>query len=443
MAGAGVAGLAAAWRLSRAGVAVTLLESAARAGGRAACVDAHRVLPTDASLHELVEASGSAPALLPLRYLARAHATEGGWVGADRPGWSGVAKLPGVGPLAALRLARLPRLLRRWRDLLDPARPERAAPLDDRSLADFGRLYFGTGAVAGWMEPLLAETAPVQEEKASRAHFLLRHTREAWSLPGSFRAPAGRMAEALASRLGARYETALEAAEPLPSQRLALRLRSADGEEVREADALVLAVPADEALRIASPLLVAAERRVLGAVHYACSITWVAELPRTPVGVATRVRVPRALGSPIASVTLEPRLGPDGTARGARATLVTRDPWAREHRDASDDAIAKELAAHLARWTHAGTEEPRSPSVQRHPRAWPDFAVGRYRALARLRRVLADRRAAGRRLYLAGDWTAGPTLEDAAWSGVRAASDLLRDLGASRSSGTTASRPAP
>ena len=39
----------------------------------------------------------------------------------------------------------------------------------------------------------------------------------------------------------------------------------------------------------------------------------------------------------------------------------------------------------------------------------------------------ADRRSLGRRLYFAGDWLAGPTAEDAAASGLRAADELLGD----------------
>jgi predicted NAD/FAD-dependent oxidoreductase len=61
--------------------------------------------------------------------------------------------------------------------------------------------------------------------------------------------------------------------------------------------------------------------------------------------------------------------------------------------------------------------------------AFPRFDVGDYRALARLRRVEADARARGRRLYLAGDHLIGPTLEAAVVSGERAAAALAEDLG--------------
>jgi hypothetical protein len=61
--------------------------------------------------------------------------------------------------------------------------------------------------------------------------------------------------------------------------------------------------------------------------------------------------------------------------------------------------------------------------------AFPRFDVGDYRVLARLRRVEADARARGRRVYLAGDHLIGPTLEAAVVSGERAATALADDLG--------------
>src|SRR5215468_9821985 len=71
-----------------------------------------------------------------------------------------------------------PRRPRRYRAHLDPLRPECAAPLDDRSLADFGALYFGRSVVADWIEPWLAERAAADEREASRASFLLRFAAE-------------------------------------------------------------------------------------------------------------------------------------------------------------------------------------------------------------------------------------------------------------------------
>ena len=107
--------------------------------------------------------------------------------------------------------------------------------------------------------------------------------------------------------------------------------------------------------------------------------------------------------------------------------LLAAPAWSAAHLEAPDDAIAKELLAALAR-VHPGAEAAvLARRVARYAEAFPLFPVGRYRELARLRRVQADRRSLGRRLYFAGDHLAGPTAEDAAASGLRAADELLGD----------------
>lgn len=423
--GAGLAGLAAAWRLAAAGQRVTVVDRAARPGGRAAALalDGELVDPIaacvdtrDASLLALVAALGLEGELLPLRAWRPVQWHRGRLVPVGAPGIGSIARLPGVRRLEALRVLRLPRLLRRYRPHLDPQRPERAAPLDDRSLADFGALYFGRSVVGDWIEPWLAERTPVEEGEASRASFLL--AMEAAAAPAALREPAGRLAEALAARVGARTGCA---AEGVASRGRGLEV-ALPGETL-EVDAAVLAVPAPEALRLSAPLLASAERDVLGATRYAASLVWVARDCRLPVSDATRVRVPRSAGLPFAVLALEPA----GGGRG-RITAVAREPWSRARAAAPDDALAKDLADEVARLLPGACHAGAAGALARFPQAWPRFEVGRYRALARLRAVQEDQRRAGRRLYLAGDYLIAPTLEGAVVSGLRAAEDLLADL---------------
>jgi len=436
--GAGVAGLTAASRLGAAGQRVRVVERAARAGGRAAVamlgerpVDpiAARVSSGDAALLALVRESGLAADLLPLRPWTSAQLAAGG-AGfapvADGEPWQ-VARTPGVRWLDALRLLRLPRLAARYAPCLDVAFAERAAPLDDRSLRDFGELYFGRSAVERWMEPWLAERAPVDEREASRAAFLLRWAAERSAEAGALREPAGLLAELVAARVGVRLACGARAVAPRAGGGLSVAL---DAGETLEADAVVLAVPAAEALRLAAPLWAGAERDALGAVRCDAALTWVGAARPLPVSAPTRLRVPRAAGSPLALVALEPA-GPRGPAEVGlgRVTAVAREPWSAVHLDAPDDAVAKQLAEAVARCLPGGLDPVGDAIVCRFPAAWPRFDVGGFRRLARLRSVQADRRAAGRRLYLAGDWLAAPTLEGAAASGRRAAGELLADLG--------------
>jgi protoporphyrinogen/coproporphyrinogen III oxidase len=328
--------------------------------------------------------------------------------------------------LDALRLLRLPRLAARYAPHLDVACAERAAPLDDRSLRDFGELYFGRSAVEGWMEPWLAERAPVDEREASRAVFLLRWAGERRAEPGALREPPGLLAELAAARLGARLACGARAVAPREGGGLAVSL---DGGETLTADAVVLAVPAAEALRLAARLWVPAERDVLDAVRCDAALTWVGSARPLPVSAATRVRVPRASRSPLSLVALEPAGGRGPAEAGlGRVTAVARAAWSAAHLAAPDDAVAKQLTAAVGRVLPGGIDPVGDAVVCRFPEAWPRFDVGAFRRLARLRAVQADRRAAGRRLYLAGDWLAAPTLEGAAASGRRAADELLADL---------------
>jgi len=437
--GAGIAGLAAASRLLAAGQRVRVVERARRAGGRAAVallgeqpVDpiAARIGTGDAALLALVREAGLAADLLPLRPWTSAQLGAGGpgfAPVADGEAWQ-IARTPGVRWLDALRLLRLPRLAARYAPHLDVAFAERAAPLDDRSLRDFGELYFGRSVVERWMEPWLAEQAPVDEREASRAAFLLRWSAERGAEAGALREPPGLLAELVAARIGVRLACAASGIGPRPGGGLTIALENG---EALVADAVVLAVPAAEALRLGAPLWGSAERDALGAVRCDAALTWVGGARPLPVSAPTRLRVPRAEGSPLALVALEPAAGHGAADVGlGRVTAVAREPWSAAHLDAPDDVVAKQLADAVARCLPGGLSASGDSIVCRFPAAWPRFDVGAFRRLARLRAVQADRRAAGRRLYLAGDWLAAPTLEGAAASGRRAAEELLADLSA-------------
>lgn len=403
--GGGLAGHAAAFAHAQRGARVTLLERAERTGGRAAA-DAAGVEPTaprvttaDRMLLALVREAGVAGALLPVRPV-RSVTLADGRVAGPAPGGD-PRSLLGVAPLAALRLFRLTRLLARYRAHLDPAAPERAAPLDDRSLADFATLYFGRAVASAWIEPWLAERAPVDEREASRAAFLLRWQAERDAVAGCLGAPLAALFDALAQHVSLRTACAAERVEPAGGGRL--RVATASG--AIDAEHVVVAVPAPEALRIADPVLVAAERSILAGVRYDAAITWRA--PLRAAASPARVRIAPRGAHPFASLAIE----------GDSLVAIARDPWASAHLDVADDALAKELAAAVARVLPGVAAEP--GAVHRFPLAWPRFDVGRYRAIARLRAVEADRCAAGRPLSFAGDWLAAPTLEGAVASAAR------------------------
>ena len=159
-----------------------VLEREARAGGRAASdsVEGFRFEPAGALLsgadRELLawaDELGLRDEMLPLRPAVPAQVFRGRVRAIDPRGLFGVAAIPGVRRLQAARLVRLPRLLARYAAQLEPDAPERAAPLDDRSLHDFGRLYFGASVVERWMAPLVGPLGDSPD--TSRALFLRRY----------------------------------------------------------------------------------------------------------------------------------------------------------------------------------------------------------------------------------------------------------------------------
>jgi oxygen-dependent protoporphyrinogen oxidase len=429
--GGGLAGVAAAAALRAAGCGVTLVERETRPGGRAAGevqegfrLDAAPFLVSgrEQRLLALIADAGLAGRLLPLRPVALAHARAGRLDPAPPAGRRlEVARIGGVRLREALRLHRLGRLQRRFASLLDPEAPEGAVRLDDRSAADFVRLYFGPSVLARWAEPILGSDQLADAGAASRVAFLLASRARGEAPPGTLRGSPAEVAEALV-----RPEDTL-GVEARALERVGAELALATSAGERRANAVVLALPAREAARIAAPLLAPAEREGLARLHTVPALVLHAAAERAPTRKATRVRVPRAEGHPLATVAVEPggREAP-APAGAALVSLVATPAWSRAHLEADDAVVAKELFGALAR-VLPGAGALRVLRIQRWASALPSFEVGCYRELARLRALQAEQRGLGRRVYFAGDAWLAPTLEGAVASGRRAARELLAD----------------
>jgi len=433
--GGGLAGVAAAAALREAGCGVQLLEREARAGGRAAGssrdgfrLDAAPFLVSarERRLLDLIAAAGLGERLLPLRPVILSHTRDGRIEPAPPAGRRlEVARIGGVRLREALRLHRLARLERRFADLLDPEAPERAIRLDDRSAADFARLYFGASVFARWVEPILGSDLLSDATESSRVSFLLARRARGEAPLATLRGSPAEVADALwqrdSDRLGVEVRGLECAAGEVSLDSTAGRLR---------ADAVVLALPAAETLRVAAAALAPAEREGLAAARSAPAIVLNAALEQAPARKATRVRVPSVEGSPLATIAAEPGgAGAPAPAGAALVSLVARADWARAHLEAADAVIEKALLDAFEQVFPRAAAAIRFVEIRRYAHAVPHFGVGRYRQLARLAALQTEQRAAGRRLYFAGDHWLGPTLEAAAASGRRAAVELCADFG--------------
>jgi oxygen-dependent protoporphyrinogen oxidase len=422
--GAGPAGLAAALELRERGLRVTLLERAGAPGGRARDEAPDGPDPAapllgagDARIVERVERAAGDGLRAPLRPAAFALWREGRLEPLAQPkGRLARAR-------AGLALARVARIEHRFADLLSRDAPERAERFDDRSVAAMGRLYLPRAALAGRVAPLATGLGLGDAEEASRVlSLLLRRSlaRAPRVLRGGVEPLAAAAARACDLRLGTE-------AVRVEGAGAALRVLVAAGAALA-CEAVVLATPAAAARRLADPLLTTPERELLGRATAAPALVLHAALERAPAAQATRVLVPASAGLPVAWLDLAPA-GTHAPQSGGLASLVAAPGWSRARLEAPDDALLKELSSLLARLVPGSARELRLARVTRHPDAFPLFPVGRYRELARFRRVQLDRRALGRRLYFAGDHLAEPTLEGAVRSALRAASDLASDLG--------------
>jgi len=447
--GAGLAGLAAARRLCAGGCQVVIFESG-EAGGRADTL--HRegfaldsgpllVSSRDQALLALVAEAGLAEQMLPLRPVSLAVALRG-QVKRLRPrGRRRTLRAPGVGLRGRMRLARLARLQRRFAALFDASAPERAARLDDRSLADFARLYFGRRVLERHLEPLCGGDFLADAESASRLLFLLHHASRLLLPTGALRGGLGALPAALAAQQDLRPGHHVEAIEPRGAG-FALHITPRAGSAAAnngaaanggaagfEVDAVLAATPARAARQMLGALLEAPERDFLASAHCAPAIVAHLALSKPLTPLATRVRAPAALGSPLASIALEPGGARAPAPEGAGlATLLARPDWSRRHLEAEDGELESDLVGALERLYPRAGDALRFAALRRWPAAFPRFPVGRYRALARFRRFESARLAEGRRLAYAGDYLCAPTLEGAVRSGQRAARALLQSF---------------
>ena len=427
--GGGLAGLAATLRLETAGVRVTLLEAASRVGGRLGRDEldgiefdpAVHALPADVrDLWRLVEQAGLAGSVRiePLERVAVLQGERLRGIDLARAGRLGLA--PGVPPWEALRLRRMHRLLDWFGERLDPHAPERATRLDDRSVADFARLYLGRRLCERLLEPLLEAQLGLRAEMTSRVLLFLLLDRT-----GEPRLQLGFGLGALPARL----------AEPLRDVRTEARVtdvrpdgrgvRLATGEQL-DASAVVLALPS-RAVQQLLPDQTPVEEVLLGRQRYEPRTTLAVVAEPVPPAPALAIWVPpveRGLLAGVSRVPLEPE-----RAGGRALLLLTGRPGLDAVHPAGDErGAAESLLRDAARVLPGLRQTLRAQRLYRAPDAIVAFDGGRYRAISRLCDELAKRRDQ-RRVFLAGDWLCAPHLEGAASSGLRAADDVLEAIG--------------
>jgi len=434
--GAGIAGLGAAWRLARRGFELCVLERETCPGGRAR---------TSQREGFVIEASGGlvstadraflswigelgAQEFLPLRPVVSAQVYRDRVQAIDSRKLLGIARIPGMRIHQALRLIRLPRLDARYGGRIDPERPELAASLDDRSLDDFGRLYFGSSVVERWMSPMVARRALTDAREVSRVLFLLQHREGADARLGLLRSSFGELMDTASAAVPTEFGVDVTRIEERPGG----GIRYSVSGRIAHADAIIVAGSASEAAQLLDGELSLAERDALEKVRYMPSLSLAVALRRSFSAHPQHIQFPHVEASPLEAVLLEPGFSGGRAPEGhGLALLRATGTWSEAYFDAPDETVRKELFAACSRILPRIQGAELFSEVVRVRRDVPRFDVGRYREIANFTRVQNDRRREGRRIYFAGDYLMGPGCNGALRSGYRAAAAVEEDLSGS------------
>jgi len=429
--GAGMAGLAAAFRLRQAGVDVTVLESSDHVGGR---------LVTDSRDGYLIERGAqlitstyrNALGLVKELEMESELKPTSPWMAIVKDGRPRRLPSGATFPLYALMtglvsIADLARFIWHTTKLRWPPVDNYAAwaEYDDEDTARWCAPRLG-GATDYLVEPLVAGGLLQRIEETSRAATLatLALTDNGRSKEMTLRRGMGSLPETLASKVNVKLESPVQAIEA-DGDGVSVQL---PGERLR-ADHVVIAATAPVAARLykdGDEL----ERKLM-ATEYASTIK---------IGLATSRHwrdtpalknvwaflIPRPDRELVASATIESTKDIGRVPSGELLNLFVKSEAAVAMMDLSDDEIVAAVLPDIERFFPGATASRRFAQIVRWPIALPKSPVGRSRNLAAYR----SSRPPARRVLLAGDYMGLPHFESALETGMWAADAILGAHGA-------------
>lgn len=431
--GAGVAGLTCAWRLKRAGHDVEVLESEPHAGGRlrgesregfiidrgARCIGSR-----DANLRSVANALGIGDQLRSVGGAGSASLRGGQLYPADL---ASPARLLGSRLLSAGAKVRLGRLafevVRQGRRF--EAKPELARELDAEDLESALRRVAGVECLEYLLEPSFAMRWGGSIDEFSWS-FGLRALRAevGTGSPKTFPKGMGLLTERLAASVRLRSGCRVEQIESeTGGARVHYRRENHEGRVV--ADAVVVAVPGSDVPALC-PKLTPDERGFFEHVRYTRGTSvslmltegW-RELPWRAISF------PRAAGVGLAALHVDHHK-PGHAPPGSGLVTAWLSPRAGERLWEASDADVANFALESLQETPVGRLKSRGEVVARFPRLLPLFYPGYATRLGRFERRM-DR---SPRIAFAGDYLLGPSAEEALTSGMRAATEIARNLAA-------------
>jgi len=302
-----------------------------------------------------------------------------------------------------------------WRKL-ECQHPERAAELDGENLSSALDRVVGRECLDNYMAPHFARRFGCAPEQLSRAFGWIALRPELSgvrrkTLKGGVGVLTDRLAEEVPLRLGCEVECIETETD---GARVHYRRDGQAGWVM--ADAVVVALPGCEVVALC-PKLTPGERGFFEQVDYTREISVSLMFKKAPRTLSfDTASFPRSAAMGLAALDVEhrkPGFAPPGAGL-LRVTLATRATdrlW-----EAPDSEIVDFVDRELAR-TPVGHLKPQDYAISRTDPMYPIFHPGYLTSLIRFGRRI-DR---SPRLFFAGDYLVGPSLESALTSGLRAA----------------------
>ena len=449
--GAGICGLACAYRLGQLGISATVLERSPNSGGVIDREETHGFLFESGPQSFL----GGEPLLTLVRELGLEAELQIADPSAPRFIIKGqrLQKMP-MSPQAMLRSSFLAPGSR-WKLASEPWRKTKP-PADDESIASFVRRKFGnevleylvapfvSGVYAGDPERLSLRAAFPQVDQWERQHgSVLRgamksrpkgDTKTPRPQLCSFRKGVATLPRAIAKTLGANLYAGVSVARVSSRQSdpavFDFELAESGGSGLSSSSAVVIATPAyatAELIRGISPSLSAA----LSGIAYAPVAVVAAAYQRPQVldplygfgFLVPRKEKIRTLGT-VWNSSLFPGRGPQGTVTMTSFIGGATDLEIVQH---SDPEIAR-IVHHDNALLLGITGEPLVTKIWKYPRALPQYNVGHGQVVESIRQ--AEKGLPG--LFLAGNYLDGPSLAKCVENGFQTAANVAAYLSAAR-----------